>query len=430
MSAESPTIDLVRQERRPLHTPIGIFPSRNERRSRVHRLGRLAATIALLLATAPAVTQAKTLPTDLVDGTPASERGVSLQSLPDVTVAEGAVVDSTGRLLWGRSPSARRPMASITKIMTAVVALEHSSLAATVTVPREAAVVGQSSAGLYANQKISMGELLEALLVKSGNDAAVAIAVDVGGSQKGFVDMMNAKAKDLGLTDTHYTNPHGLDAPGHYTTARDLAVLARYAMAKPAFADIVRRRSVTIGHGKWRRTLYSTDLLLGIYDGAMGVKTGNTSGAGYSVVSAAQRQGVMLYAIVMGTKSDRARFLDAKAMLDWGFAHYRPMRIANKGSVVAEAPVGDYLDTTVGAVVSKDATISVLDLNGPIQRTVQIGTAWAPVNAGDPVGTITYTQGSHVVATVPLVATAKVGKPNPFESLWIGVVRVWKRIFG
>src|SRR5664279_3360261 len=141
-------------------------------------------------------------------------------------------------------------MASITKIMTAIVALEHSSLSDVVTVPREAVTVGQSSAGLVAGEKLTMQELLGALLVKSGNDAAVTIAVHVGGSQTAFVAMMNAKAEELGLSDTHFANPHGLDAPGHYTTVDNLAVLARYAMMKPAFRDIVRRTSVTIGQGK------------------------------------------------------------------------------------------------------------------------------------------------------------------------------------
>ena len=161
----------------------------------------------------------------------------------------------------------------------------------------------------------------------------------------------------------------------------------------------------------------------------MGVKTGNTDGAGYSVVSAAQRQGVTLYAIVLGTKSDRQRFLDAKALMDWGFGHYRPQLIANKGSVIAEAAVSSYLDVTVPLAVSQDTTIAVLDVDGTIKRTVSVPPVPAPVQMGQTVGVATFRQGKRVIATVPLVATRQVNGPNPFEAAWIAVVRVWRRVF-
>lgn len=429
IAAESPCVQRGRLERQPLHAVIGMLRRGDEGSLRL-RIRLLAMLLAVFCVVSPVIAHATTLPSDFVDGKTPDKRGLALQALPDVTMAEGALVDADGRLLWARSASTHRPMASITKIMTAVLALEHASLSDVVTVPREAAVVGQSSAGLYAGQKISMGDLLEALLVKSGNDAAVTIADYVGGSQQGFVAMMNQKAQDLGLKDTHYANPHGLDAPGHYTTAEDLSVLARYAMSKPAFADIVKRSKVTIGTGKWRRTLFSTDLLLGVYQGAMGVKTGNTNGAGYSVVSAAQRQGVTLYAIVLGTKSDRQRFLDAKALLDWGFAHYRPMMLATKGTVVAEAPVSSYLDVSVPAAISVTTTISVLDVDGTIKREVSVAPVPAPISAGQSIGVATFRQGSRVIATVPLVATNSVGAPNLLEAGWIAVVRAWQRVFG
>jgi len=379
---------------------------------------------------APALTLAAPLPSDTVDGSTAAKRHVDLAAMPDVSMVEGALVDGDGHTLWARTPAVRRPMASITKIMTAVVALEHSNLNDIVTVPREAIVVGQSSANLVAGQKLTMREMLEALLVKSGNDAAEAIAIHVGGSEGAFVQMMNAKAHALGLGDTHYANPHGLDAPGHYTTANDLGVLSRYAMSKPAFRDIVRRPSVTIGQGKHRETLVSTDLLLGTYQGAIGVKTGNTNGAGYSVVSAAQRGGVTLYAIVMGTKSERDRFTQAKGLLDWGFAHYRPMALGTKGTVVAEAPVSSYLNVTVPVAFSADTTVAVLDLDGTVKRTISVSPVPAPVEKGQQVGVATFRQGGKVIATIPLAATVKVGRPNPFEAVWIATVRLWQRIFG
>ncbi len=367
---------------------------------------------------------------DRVDGRTAAERDISTSALPSVTMKAGLLSDGEGRVLWARRADARRSMASITKIMTAIVALEHSELDEKVVVPRDAAAVGQSTAYLVAGERLSMRDMLEAMLVKSGNDAATAIAIHVGGTEEKFVEMMNAKARELGLKSTHFENPHGLDARGQYSNAADLSTMARYAMSKPAFREIVAMKKATIGRKGRRRVLESTDLLLGNYRGAIGVKTGNTDEAGYSVVSAARRGGVMLYAIVLGTSSDPQRFSDAKELLDWGFAHYRPQSLASSGTVVGEAPVSDYLDVTVPAAISQDASAAVLDLNGTIRRTVTIAPVEAPVEVGDRVGSVTFTQGGRLIAGIPLVATREVRKPNPFLRVWIGSVRVWRNLFG
>jgi D-alanyl-D-alanine carboxypeptidase (penicillin-binding protein 5/6) len=321
-------------------------------------------------------------------------------------------------------------MASITKVMTAVVALEKGDLNSTVTIPKASGQVGESTAFLRPGEKLPMSQVLEALLVKSGNDAAVAIARNVAGSDEAFVQLMNDKAAELGLKDTHFANSHGLDAPGHYTTAADLAVLGRYAMTKPKFREIVAMKSVVIGSGARKETLQSTDLLIGNYAGAIGIKTGFTAQAGYSVLSAAQRDGLTLYAVVLGTPSELQRFREARELLDWGFAHYRPQLLASAGTIVAEAPVSDYLDRRVSAAISKDETASVLDVSGPITRTVTVGTLPAPIKRGQSVGVATFTQAGRMIARVPLVATQDVKRPNPFERLWIGSVRVWRKVFG
>lgn len=407
---------------------IGTSGARDE-----HRLARVYAAIVVSLAVVlvqPMGALAAAQRSDVVDGVSAESRKIDLDALPDVGMQAGVLVEGEGRALWGRAADARRSMASITKVMTAVIALENSSPADEVTVPADAIRVGESSAGLVAGEKLSMRELLEALLVKSGNDAGITIATHVAGSEEQFLDMMNAKAREIGLSDTHFANSHGLDADGHYTTANDLAVLARYAMANSVFRDIVKRSTVTIGKGKRRRTLHTTDQLLGVYTGAVGIKTGYTSDAGYSVVSAAERHGVMLYAVVLGTKSDRERFADAKALLDWGFAHYRPMQLVEKGTVIGEASVSSYLDRTVPLAVEQSTAVAVLDLNGSIRRTVTVSAAPAPIEKGQRLGVATFRQGSRVVATVPLVATQSIDRPGPFEAAWIATVRVWQRIFG
>ena len=397
------------------------------------RLVHASVVFGLVLALAgvgPNSAHAVVLASDTVDGTTAAQRSVPRAALPSVTMKAGELSDGEGRVIWARHPDAMRAMASITKIMTAVVALEHGSVTDTITVPRAAAVIGQSSAYLFAGERLSMRDMLGAMLVKSGNDAAISIAIHVGGTEAHFVEMMNAKAAELGLTETHFANSHGLDAPGHHSSARDLAVLARYAMQKPSFRSIVRKKSIRIGPLGHKHKLASTDLLLGHYPGAIGVKTGNTNKAGYSVVSAAVRSGVTLYAVVLGTVSDARRFEDASTLLDWGFAHYRPQSLLTSGTVLGEAPVADYLDSSVPAGVSSDVSAPVLDLNGTIHRTVVLAPVRAPVKIGDHVGAVTFTQGGKLISATPLVAVRGIGAPNPFERVWIAMVRGWRAVFG
>jgi D-alanyl-D-alanine carboxypeptidase (penicillin-binding protein 5/6) len=321
-------------------------------------------------------------------------------------------------------------MASITKIMTAVVAMERSDPDEIVTVTRESLRVGESSSFLRLGQKLKMSELLEALLIKSGNDAAVAIAVAVGGSEDGFVALMNKKAAALGLDRTHFENAHGLDARGHYSCARDLAVLSRYAMSKPEFRAIVKKKRARIGSGSRTTKVESTNLLIGNYSGANGVKTGFTSKAGYCVIASANRDDIELQAVVLGTNGELARFREARELLDFGFAHYRPQRLASAGSVIGEAPVADYLDLAVPAAVSRDATVPVLDFAGPIHRTLSMAVVDAPVHIGDKVGVASFTQQGEVIATLSLVATKDVKKPWIFQRVGIGFIRVWRSLTG
>lgn len=369
-------------------------------------------------------------PSDLVDGATVAQRGIGVSALPDVTMKEGLLVDGDGRVLWSRNADQQRAMASITKIMTAVVALERADLNSLVTIPKVSTQVGESTSNLRTGERLPLQQVLEALLVKSGNDAAIAITLHVSGSQGAFVKLMNEKAAQLGMTHTHFANPHGLDEPGHYTTASDLSVLARYAMSKPEFRRIVGLKSVTIGSGAQKETLTSTNVLLGNYLGANGIKTGFTNEAGYSVIESAQRDGVWLIAVVLGTSSELQRFRDARDLLDWGFAHYRPQTLATSGTVVAQALVSDYLDVRVDAKVAKDVTIAVLDINGPITRTVTVAPVKAPVHVGEDIGAATFTQKGRLIASIPLVATSDVGRPNLFERVWIGLVRGWRAIFG
>lgn len=377
---------------------------------------------------APASANATQLRTDWVGDASAGSRSVPLAALPDMTAQAGVLVTADGRVLWARHPDERRAMASITKIMTGVIAIENAKASELITIPVDSTTVGESTSYLVAGERLPLKTVLEGLLVKSGNDAAIAIAENVAPdrTQATFVKMMNQKAVDLGLKNTHFENPHGLDAPGHYTSAADLAVLARYAMTKPLFREIVGMKEAQIGPDK----VMSTNLMLGNYTGANGIKTGFTDKAGYCVATSAVRDGLELYAIVLDTPSELQRFRDARELLDWGFAHYRRQKLASKGTVVAEAPVSDFLDVTAPAKIAQDAYVTALDFDGPITRTVTVSEVKAPVAKGQKLGVATFTQHGKVIASVSIVATKDIGAPNIFARAGIGVVRVWRRIFG
>jgi D-alanyl-D-alanine carboxypeptidase (penicillin-binding protein 5/6) len=275
-----------------------------------------------------------------------------------------------------------------------------------------------------------MSEMLEALLVKSGNDAAFTIATHIAGGEEEFVALMNAKARELGLTHTTFKNSHGLDQSGHRSSAGDLAVLARYAMTKPAFRKIVSEKTARIGTGKRAETVQNTNLLIGNYDGANGVKTGWTGDAGHCVIVSTKRGDVELYAVVLGAPGELQRFRDARTLLDFGFSHYRPQRLASAGTVIGEAPVVEYLDVTAPAAVSEDTTVTVFDLAGPITRTVSVAKVQAPIAAGQRVGVARFSQKGALVASVPLVATQAVPDPSLIQRIGIGVARIWRRLSG
>ncbi len=391
---------------------------------------RVAAALIAVGCIFPAHAGAAIKNTDRVAGKSFKELGIPKAAMPDVTMKAGSLVTHDGRVLWSRDISEKRSMASITKIMTAVIAMENSQPDDVVTIPRDSTRVGESTSFLRAGEKLPMSEVLEALLIKSGNDAAVAIAEHVSSSEDEFVKLMNAKAADLGLDATRFKNSHGLDEKGHYSSAGDLAVLARYAMTKPEFRDVVRRKSARIGSGSRAEKVINTNLLVGNYAGANGVKTGWTSKAGYSVIDSAQRGRVELYAVVLGANGEISRFRDARELLDFGFAHFREQRLSSAGTVIGEAPVTDYLDVVVPAAVSQNTTVAVFDLAGPITRSVSVSAVEAPVAAGQRVGVATFTQGDEVIASVPLVAVESVPRPTMLQRIGIAVVRVWRRLTG
>lgn len=241
---------------------------------------------------------------------------------PQVTAASWILYDaSTDTILGDQDADTRRPMASITKIMTVLVALENGDVDEDVLISEEAAATGGQVIGLVQGETVKLGALIRAALLHSGNDSAVAIAEHIGGSVDGFVTMMNQRAAELGMSNTHFMNPHGLDTPGHYSSARDMLIVGRQAMSMPVFADVVRSKVMVFPDAPdgTSRTATNTNRILNTYEGSIGVKTGETPQAGLTYVGAAERHGRRLFAVVLHSVGTRAHFADATALFDWAF---------------------------------------------------------------------------------------------------------------
>lgn len=275
----------------------------------------VGALLVLITMASPSIAAPMTLPTRTVDG-------FTHSAPPEVTAAAWILYDaSSGTVLASHQATQARPMASTTKIMTALVALENADPSEIVTISQNAADTGEREIDLFAGEQLPLGALIKAALIHSANDAATAIAEHVGGTVSGFVDMMNRRAQELGLTETHFANPHGLDAPDHYSSARDLMEMAEVAMEHRLFRDAVRSRILVFPDapdGSIRRG-QATNLMLHDYEGMAGVKTGFTSRALLTMVAAAERDGRLLYAVVLGSDGRRAHFSDVQVLFDWAF---------------------------------------------------------------------------------------------------------------
>ncbi len=254
----------------------------------------------------------------------------TLASPPTISARAAELYDATtGKTLLAINANQEAPMASTTKIMTAIVALTFGKLDQPITVGQDAVALdnqGTSICGLRLGETLTLREMLYCLMLPSGDDAAVAIADGIGGSQAGFVALMNLEAGLLGLSHTHYENPHGLDQPGHYTTAADLVKLTEYAMRSPTFARVVSTAAITLPANATHHTFIlenTNELLPGepfTYPGVIGVKTGYTGGAGYCLVFVAERPQGTLIGVVLGEPLYDGRFTDARALLNWGYA--------------------------------------------------------------------------------------------------------------
>ncbi len=329
---------------------------------------------------------------------------------PPVISAQGAILmdAKTGQVLYDRNMNKKLAPASTTKIMTAIIAIESGRLDETTRVSSHAAATAGSSLNLYPGQNITLQELVTGLLLRSGNDAAVAIAEHLAGSVDAFVEIMNNKAASIGALHTHFRNPHGLSAPNHVSTAFDLAWITRYALTNPTFAQIVSTKETNI---EWLdrkgqshdRNLRNTNKLLWMLEDADGVKTGTTNVAGPCLVSSATRNNQKLIAVVL---HDHSRWYDSMVLLKHGFDTYDLYEYAEQGTVFAALPVEngmtgmvDALVAAPGALVVNTADYSSVAVEVDLPEKVK-----APVYQGQKIGEIIFYVQDKAVKTVDLVA--------------------------
>lgn len=332
---------------------------------------------------------------------------------PRLSAGAAVLVEAnTGTILYARNEHESRPMASTTKIMTALVALETTPLNDVVTVSAEAVQVRGSNAGLRAGQQLTMRELLYALLLPSGNDAANVVAEHVGGTRDAFIDLMNAKAAHLGANRTRFANAHGLDAPNHHASAHDLAVITATAMRYPTFNEIVDSVEFSSSLGStWR----NTNRLLWAWDDVEGVKTGYTGGAGLCLVAAASRSGMRLITVVLAGPN---RWQDSLDLLEYGFDEFHLITLASHGDILADVNVpggASHLRAVVDGdfrVVVRDEDVNELNVQVVLEETK------APLRAGQPVGHVLVTgRDDKLLQQALLVARDPVTKLGLFGRL-------------
>lgn len=341
------------------------------------------------------------------------------RALTDVSAQSAVLMDvQTGQVLYAHNAHQRRPPASTTKIMTTLLALSGSNLNTLVTISPHAAAVGEASLELTVNEKLTMEELVYGALMQSGNDACVAIAEQVAGNEGAFVNLMNEKARVLGAYDTNFVNTNGLPAWNHYSSAYDLAVLARYALNNPEFNKIVATREKIINqHGHKVRYLQNTNKLLWRYPFADGVKTGTTDAAGPCLVASATKDGRRLLAVVLNSQD---RYSDTAKLLDYGFQSFHYQRAVKSGTYFSSIPVQAGQVASVPVVV-KGTLGAVLANNQHSRLATKVeltGSLKAPVRKNQSVGRLILLLDGQPVQAADLVTARAVPRLPDYILFW------------
>ena len=419
----------------------------------------LILVICVFMCVAPGIANADVRKADVIAGMTVEQRDAAVAECPSVDASHAALMSSDGTVYFERDAKTPAQIASITKVMTAIVALDYAEEDTVVTVSEAAALIGESSANLAEGDVLDLNSALKALLVPSGNDAAMAIAETVGRQMiesdpsrgtdavLAFVKAMNEKAAEIGCEDTVYENPHGLD-DGEYegnlhSTALDQLKVAQCAIEYDVIRDIVSAGSTTItvkrDGEKVDIELETTDQLLEMYDNAIGIKTGVTDLAGPSFLGAAEKDGMLLYAISLDSTDEYQRFADVENLFEWAYDHVHELPLANSDQtttmnvdgksetvpLIAEASLADWTDKTVKATLADpDASVTVFDLEGNVSQSVTFDDLYGTVHEGDKVGTVVFKQRNMALAEIDLVACETVQAPSPIEAFQIW----WQRL--
>jgi D-alanyl-D-alanine carboxypeptidase (penicillin-binding protein 5/6) len=337
---------------------------------------------------------------------------------PKISADAAILIDATtGHILYAKNEHQRRSPASTTKIMTTIVALEKGNLTDIVTVSQRAASVGGSSLWLKTGDKVALGELIRGVLIRSGNDGSVAIAEHISGSQQDFVSLMNRKAEQLGALNTKFRNTHGLTQAGHYSTAFDLAIIARYALRFPFFAETVSTRTDTFEriNKEWTQPISNTNKLLWSLEGADGVKTGTTSDAGYCLVASATRDGRQLISVVLHSDN---RWRDSAVLLEYGFSEFVLIQLARSGEQVLSQEITDGTNSAQLIIESDLLAIVRKHEKDLIQKDIIIyEDLIAPISKFDRVGEIRFHINGQEIGDVNLISNNEVKKVNVLQRL-------------
>ena len=350
--------------------------------------------------------------------TPVSSRAEGLPAGPTTSAAGAVLMDvDTTRVLAASNAHQKLPMASTTKVMTALLAVEHGDLDRLVTVPEEAYGIEGSSMYLNNGEKLSLRDLVYGLMLVSGKDAAVTIAKHVGGSVEGFIRMMNSRARELGCANTNFVTPNGLPDPDHYTTAYDLGLISAAAMKNKDFREIVAAQYHQTTTGDIKRTLKNKNKILWQYEGGNGVKTGFTKSAGRCLVFSAQRDGHTIVGVVLNAPD---MWNDAISYLDSGFSSYEWKEMVQSGETIQEVQVLHGMKNSFSAVAKRAILLPVAIKEGqqPQLRVQCIQQMEAPVLAGQAVGTLEAWLDGRMLASTPLVAQETVLRKEYPYYVW------------
>ncbi|WP_110461494.1 D-alanyl-D-alanine carboxypeptidase family protein [Ruminiclostridium sufflavum] len=350
------------------------------------------------------------------------------KNIPKISAGAAIVIDvASGRVLYEKNAYTRRSIASTTKIMTAIVAIENGKENEDVIVSKKAASISGSQVNLQEGKTYKLGDLLYAMMLRSGNDAAIAIAEHVGGSEEAFAEMMNRKAAEIGATNTNFVTPHGLDNPQHYSTPYDLALITQYALRNEKFCKIVGTKASTF----MGSNITNTNEMLSLYPGADGVKTGYTGQAGRCLVTSATHDGWRVISVVLNCSSRSVRAQSSKTLLDYAFNNYKSREYLKEGQRISDIKLHKGLEDNIPLYSDRDISIPLKEEEAAKLETIYnfSGEIEAPVKIYSKVGTIDYRLDGKLLASADIITHNEIGRKdfyfyfNKIFKSWTGLVR-------